>query len=661
MHNFVLIDALIEENYRLLFGSDSEPDDPFSPSSDEYQPSGEESIDDEQSEDDITRATGIRIVEQMSNVDSEAGEPVQLENTAEENPSTQKNSRKRKRRPETWKRKKAAKCRERGEEYISYKGTLVPAKKVNTGILCSEKCPLKCSEKISIEERHTLFKSFYSMDVNSKNVFLFKSIVIQNVKRFRADAQKHKTASFKYKIFLDRTEKFVCKRAICAIFAIGRKKLQLIQEKIKKGACSPSADARGKHDNRPNRIPFEVVEFVKWHIGQFPSEESHYSRHNNPNRRYLSPELSVKIMHELYLKECTNQEKPEIYRIKIEMYRVIFVENFNLGFGAPKSDTCSTCDKGDPEPMHKENYEFAFTMMEKDRKMPENNAQTIYITYDLQQTMPLPKLSTGKAWYLRQLWFYNLGIHAISKEKGNHSIMCNWTENVAGRGSSEIISCLWQYIQTEPSLQNIDHLLIWTDSCGGQNKNFNVIAFYQYLILTKKFVLIDHKFPEVGHSFLDSDRDFGRIEKRKRKAGNVYLPEEYRTLIQTSLGRKCRIINMDNTFYNDEHLIEDLNLMKKKKNTLKENVNFRDDVKWIRVEEYGSFLYKTCLDPYTPFLKVDIQKNKRREPKNVTSLLPILKNKHRAISTPKIEDIKVQLPYIPEYCKYFYENIINCA
>jgi len=43
----------------------------------------------------------------------------------------------------------------------------------------------------------------------------------------------------------------------------------------------------------------------------------------------------------------------------------------------------------------------------------------------------------------------------------------------------------------------------WTDSCGGQNKNFRVLCFFQYLILTDKF-------PEAGHTY--SDSDFGNIE-----------------------------------------------------------------------------------------------------------------------------------------------------
>lgn len=71
-----------------------------------------------------------------------------------------------------WKRKKAATCREMGKEYMSYKGTLASEKKVNLGVLCSEKCPLKCTEKITIEERTRLFQYCYSLDLNSLQKYL---------------------------------------------------------------------------------------------------------------------------------------------------------------------------------------------------------------------------------------------------------------------------------------------------------------------------------------------------------------------------------------------------------------------------------------------------------------------------------------------------------
>jgi len=159
-----------------------------------------------------------------------------------------------------------------------------------------------------------------------------------------------------------------------------------------------------------------------------------------------------------------------------------------------------------------------------------------YITFDLQQAQPLPKLSTGKAFYLRQLWLYNLGIHAISgkQSKGHFHI---WTENEGGRGCEEVASSI---AYTDVNGISGERLVAWSDSCARQNKNFVIICLWQLLVLLKKFDVIDHKFPECGHSFLDSDRDFAQIEQQVRKRESIFSIDEYHDIMSASV-RKAPI------------------------------------------------------------------------------------------------------------------------
>ena len=79
----------------------------------------------------------------------------------------------------------------------------------------------------------------------------------------------------------------------------------------------------------------------------FPSQESHYSRSNNKMRKYLPEGLSIAQKYQQYVEKYeydpgnSNGEQPQV---KEYLYRKIFNEEFNFGFGYPRSDTCEKCD-----------------------------------------------------------------------------------------------------------------------------------------------------------------------------------------------------------------------------------------------------------------------------------------------------------------------------
>ena len=53
-----------------------------------------------------------------------------------------------------------------------------------------------------------------------------------------------------------------------------------------------------------------------------------------------------------------------------------------------------------------------------------------------------------------------------------------------------------------------------------------MITLFQLLLVSRRFKVIDHKFPEVGHTYMDSDRDFGLIgsQVRKTRKGTYTVP-----------------------------------------------------------------------------------------------------------------------------------------
>lgn len=97
-------------------------------------------------------------------------------------------------------------------------------------------------------------------------------------------------------------------------------------------------------------IPENIIQQVNNYIKSFPRRESHYGR-GKCDKFYLSPELNIKIMHQLYLKKYENQCYELLQQgqnvkplITYDYFFRHFKENFNYSFGWSRTDTCKKCD-----------------------------------------------------------------------------------------------------------------------------------------------------------------------------------------------------------------------------------------------------------------------------------------------------------------------------
>lgn len=85
------------------------------------------------------------------------------------------------------------------------------------------------------------------------------------------------------------------------VFGFGKRRLEVLRKTFRVGSILPELDCRGKHDTRSNMVPEEIHRKIIEHIESFPTTQSHYSRHKNALRRYLSPNLSIERMYEQFL------------------------------------------------------------------------------------------------------------------------------------------------------------------------------------------------------------------------------------------------------------------------------------------------------------------------------------------------------------------------
>ena len=61
----------------------------------------------------------------------------------------------------------------------------------------------------------------------------------------------------------------VCFKAFCSLHGTGKKRVEILRSKASTSITSPR-DQRGRHDNRPNRIPADTLQKIKAHIESFP-------------------------------------------------------------------------------------------------------------------------------------------------------------------------------------------------------------------------------------------------------------------------------------------------------------------------------------------------------------------------------------------------------
>lgn len=417
-----------------------------------------------------------------------------------------------------------------------------------TGEPC--KCARNCFDIISEYERKSIIKNMNSFKNNDEmNLYLSGLITLVPVQRRRA-RKTESEAGFRdcsayYRVKIKRETGVedipVCKNAFVSLNGITRGKVDILVSKLKKSNEAPR-DLRGLHKNHPYKMDEEIKKAVHEHINSFPSRNSHYSLKKS-ERTYLDDSLNIKKMFQMF-KEKYSLLIQKWPNFSYESYRSIFNLDFNIGFGYPRSDTCSTCDKYAAEkktlsfkinegsdPLKKQKLSGELKVLETYQELHLRRQQTFYerkkiakqnarkslkkeaITMDYCRNFPCPNLETNDVYYKRQLSVYIFNIHALSN---SDSCFYVYPQNIGNKGADEVCSFLFHYIFNILD-SNIEELEIFCDSCAGQNKNSALIKFCHYMVSNlKRLKVIKITYPIRGHSYLECDKNTALIKKKAR-------------------------------------------------------------------------------------------------------------------------------------------------
>uniref|UniRef100_H3A4G0 Uncharacterized protein n=1 Tax=Latimeria chalumnae TaxID=7897 RepID=H3A4G0_LATCH len=117
--------------------------------------------------------------------------------------------------------------------------------------------------------------------------------------------------------------------------------------------------------------------------------------------------------------------------------------------------------------------------------------------------------------FYKRRFCYSLAVHNM----GTSEVHCYmWHEGEAKRRVCETGSCLYEYI-TNILPDEITEVSMFSDSCGGQNRNQFFAAVCQHTVTNPngRVELLDHKFLEKGHTEMEGGSMHSAIENAAKK------------------------------------------------------------------------------------------------------------------------------------------------
>lgn len=384
-------------------------------------------------------------------------------------------------------------------------------------------------------------KSFYcSYNKIVQDQFLLKYMDVRKPLRSRKrKGGPGKNFTVKYFVRVSGTKNFtlqVCKNAFINILHVSGDRLRILANKFALYGSVPLKENRG--GQRIQEVNVSKRQSVKRFIENLKCTETHYCR-GKSCRQYLPSELSIAKLLKMY----NTSTDPDL-QVRRSFFRNIFNRNYNVGFGTPVTDACSRCIELTEQIKHTTNVADKSRLLIDKRVhklranafyalLKENKEDVLTLSYDCQKNLPIPKTPDQITYYSRQLYTYNFTVvKGPSQSKMNRdNVFCfTWMEHEFHKSSNEIASAVFHTLSTYCDLSKYSKIRLFADGCGGQNRNSTMIGMCIYFLENKaplNMNEIELIFPVTGHSFLPSDRVFGRIEKKIKKISTITNPENY--------------------------------------------------------------------------------------------------------------------------------------
>ena len=432
----------------------------------------------------------------------------------------------------------AKESRNHGRPYANPQtGMHMPARK-RLGVRCRgwycEKRGLCCNQFTEFK-RQGILDAYYDLgDLGNQRQWIKQHVTTTQSNNLEHSSRKH--FHYSYSLPGEESELLpVCRVMFLGTVGISERQVRTTVKKIQLHGHLESERRGGRPKSmisRDKRLRREV----EMHIDRFPRMESHYCR-KKTTFQYLSPQLTLTTMYRLYVQECSQNGKEKASE---SLYRSVF-HSKKLKFHIPKKDMCGLCDtynRGNNTERVKIQTKYETHTAEKKavRQLKEElkskakgDPKFLVASFDLQQVLYVPKSERGELFYKRKLACYNFTICEIHKMRG----FCYfWHEGIARRGANEIASNLYTFL-CDSDKSDVTEIALFSDGCGGQNKNSILPTMMAHFLDTAKHVSsITLNFFETGHGQNEGDSMHSVVERAVKRVADIILPTQLATVIR---------------------------------------------------------------------------------------------------------------------------------
>lgn len=527
-----------------------------------------------------------------------------------------------------------------GSEYVSMSGKDVPKKEFVELSAC---CSNLCFQQIEIEQQKAFFSEFWELgDYQAQNVLIKCCMKRSEPKAAIENRDNIRFLRWTYLFPLPSSNIPVCKVFFCNVIGITKNRIFTVQQKII--SDSSLKDQRGKHDQHVVKLTETVKTLILVHCESIPHKPSHYKREETTLNYFVNAELTLTQLYSLFVEYY--QAVTGILDIPLDetTYTMYFNKNIPFSFTVPRVDVCNICFEN--ENLNSEQEVLSKKAINEHKNLIKSHAELkkelllrkneLILEFDYAQNLPLPKIPVTEQFYRRLLWLHLFNIHVHNTER---SYMFPMLEGFSKKGANTVSNCLFYVIKEECKISCVNKLVLLSDACGGQNRNYTVFSFFS-LLSEELQIEIEHVFPVRGHSYCQCDRNFGLYGQKKRKEV-IETAEEYVRMIKNSKKPNFIIVSEEDCTIKDyENILKNVNIPKQLQIS-----------KAVKIVYYPNGSVDVHSDYSGSFVTYQIEKDISFENLKSASLsIPV------GLNPDKLKDIKSLYHYLSKKGKTFFNN-----